>query len=226
MDVTQAVNQRISTRAYLDKQITEAEIRDWLTTAQRAPSGGNLQPWRVIVVTGDEKQKVIDLAQQKLAGNPRGEPTDRPIYPKDLWEPHEARRRRVGEMMYETLEIPREDKAGRIQWFARNYRFFDAPVGVFFVIDERMGHGQWAHTGMYMQTLALLAEERGWGTCFQECWGILRPTLKEHFQLGETEMLYCGMALGYPDPDHPVNALRAERADLSEFAELKGFQKA
>jgi len=223
MDVSQAVNQRISTRAFLDKQITADEVRDWLATAQRAPSGGNLQPWRVIAVTGAEKQAVIDLAQKKLAEDPRGEKTDRPIYPKDLWEPHEARRRKVGEMMYEKLEIPREDKAKRIQWFSRNFRFFDAPLAVFFVIDERMGHGQWAHTGMFMQTLALLAEERGWGSCFQECWGILRPTLKEHFGLGESEMLYCGMAVGYPDPDHPVNQLRAERANVDEFAELKGF---
>ena len=223
MDVKQAVNQRISTRAFLDKPISEAEVRDWLETAQRAPSGGNLQPWRVIVVAGDEKQAVIDIAQKKLADNPRGEPTDRPIYPPDLWEPHEARRRRVGEMMYEKLGIPREDKAGRIQWFSRNFRFFDAPLGVFFVIDKRMGHGQWAHTGMYMQTLALLAEERGWGSCFQECWGILRDTLHDHFQLGETEMLYCGMAVGWPDPDHPVNELRAERASVDEVAALKGF---
>lgn len=223
MNVTEAVKQRISTRAFTDQQISEAEVRDWLETAQRAPSGGNLQPWRTIVVTGDAKQAVIDLAQQKLAGNPRGETTDRPIYPADLWEPHNARRFRVGEMMYEKLEIPREDKMGRIQWFSRNFRFFDAPMAVFFVIDERMGHGQWAHTGMYMQTLALLAEERGWGSCFQECWGILRPTLKEHFGLGENEMLYCGMAVGYPDKHHPVNQLYTERASVDEIAELKGF---
>lgn len=223
MDVTQAVNQRISTRAFLEKKISDAEIRDWLQTAQRAPSGGNLQPWRVIALAGEAKKAVIDLAQATLAQNPRGEKTDRPIYPKDLWEPHEARRRKVGEMMYETLGIPREDRAARLQWFARNFRFFDAPVALFFVIDERMGHGQWAHTGMFMQTLALLGEERGWGTCMQECWGMLRETLKTHFELGESEMVYCGMAVGYPDPDHPVNSLRAERAPLEEFAELKGF---
>lgn len=223
MDVTQAVKQRISTRAFTDQQISESEVREWLEAAQRAPSGGNLQPWRVIAITGDAKQAVIDLAQAKLAENPRGEPTDRPIYPADLWEPHEARRRRVGEMMYEKLGIPREDRPARLQWFARNYRFFDAPLGVFFVIDKRMGHGQWAHTGMYMQTLALLAEERGWGTCMQECWGTLRQTLHDHFKLGETEMLYCGMSVGWPDKDHPVNKLYSERAPLSEVAELKGF---
>ena len=223
MDVSQAVKQRISTRAFLDKAISEAEVREWLETAQRAPSGGNLQPWRVIVVAGDEKQAVIDLAQTTLASNPKGEPTDRPIYPADLWEPHKSRRFRVGEMMYAELGIPREDKPARLQWFARNYRFFDAPLGVFFVIDERMGHGQWAHTGMYMQTLALLAEERGWGTCMQECWGILRSSLHDHFGLGETEMVYCGMAVGWPDPDHAVNRLYAERAGVDEVAELKGF---
>ncbi|MGB3627776.1 MAG: nitroreductase [Henriciella sp.] len=223
MDVTEAINQRISTRAFLDKPISYAELRDWLETAQRAPSGGNLQPWRVIALAGDAKQAVIDLAQATLARNPRGEKTDRPIYPKDLWEPHEARRRKVGEMMYETLGIPKDDRPARLQWFARNFRFFDAPVAVFFIIDERMGHGQWAHTGMFMQTLALLAEERGWGTCMQECWGMLRDTLKDHFELAESEMVYCGMAVGYPDADHPVNSLRAERAPLEEFAELKGF---
>ena len=79
------------------------------------------------------------------------------------------------------------------------------------------------HTGMYLQTLALLAEERGWGTCMQECWGILRPMLKEHFGLGQSEMVWCGMAVGIPDADHPVNSLRAERADIDEIAEFKGF---
>lgn len=223
MDVSTAVAQRISTRAFLPDALSADEVKAWLTAAQRAPSGGNTQPWRVIVVTGDEKDKVISLAQSKLAENPRGEPTDRPIYPKDLWEPHESRRRRVGEMMYEKLNIPREDRPGRLAWFANNYRFFGAPMAVFLVIDERMGHGQWGHAGMYLQTLALLAEERGWGTCFQECWGTLRPSLKAHFGLGETEMIWCGVAVGKPDKTHPVNSLRAERAPLEEIADLRGF---
>ncbi len=223
MDVKQAVKQRISTRAFLDKPISEGEIRDWLADAQRSPSGGNLQPWRVIAVAGEAKDAVIALAAQKLASNPRGEETDRPIYPKGLWEPHESRRFRVGEMLYDTLDIPREDKAGRLAWFSNNFRFFGAPVALFFVLDERMGHGQWAHTGMFMQTLALLAEERGWATCMQECWGILRPSLKAHFGLPEGDMVYCGMAVGYPDKDAPVNTLYTERADVDEFAELRGF---
>ena len=148
MDVSQAVDQRISTRAYLPDALPETEIREWLTQAQRSPSGGNVQPWRTIVVTGKAKDDVINMAAPILAADHRGQPTDRPIYPANLWEPHESWRRRIGEMMYEELGIPREDKAKRIAWFSNNFRFFGAPVGVFIVIDERMGHGQWGHAGM------------------------------------------------------------------------------
>ncbi|KCZ94615.1 nitroreductase [Hyphomonas johnsonii] len=223
MDVSKAVEQRISTRAFTPDALDEAEVRDWLAKAQRAPSGGNTQPWRVIVVTGDARDEVIAKAAPILRENHAGQPTDRPIYPKDLWEPHEARRRRVGEMMYEALGIPKSDRPARIAWFSNNFKFFGAPVGLFLVIDERMGHGQWGHAGMYLQTLALLAEERGWGTCMQECWGVLRPMLKAHFELGETEMVWCGMAVGHPDRSHPVNTLRAERASVDEIADLRGF---
>jgi nitroreductase len=126
-------------------------------------------------------------------------------------------------MLYEVLGIERGDHAARQAWFSNNFRFFDAPVGLMLVTDERMGHGQWGHAGMYLQTLALLAEERGWGTCFQECWGMLRPALKEHFRLGPTEMIWCGVAVGKPDKSHPVNTLRAERAEFNDVVELHGF---
>lgn len=223
MDVSQAVKQRISTRAFLDRSISKSEVEAWLADAQRAPSGGNLQPWRVIAIAGDAKQGVVDLAAEKLAANPRGEPTDYPIYPEHITDAQNARRFAVGNDMYAKIGIPREDKIGRLQWFSRNFRFFEAPVAVFFILDTRVGHGQFAHTGMFMQTLALLAEERGWGTCMQECWGILRPSLKAHFGLAEHEMVYCGMSVGYPDKSDPVNDLYTDRATLDEFAELRGF---
>ena len=126
-------------------------------------------------------------------------------------------------MLYETLGVQRGDLAGRRTWFQRNFEFFEAPVGLFLILDERMGHGQWGHAGMYLQTLALLAEERGWGTCLQECWGMVRPALKTHFALGPGEMVWCGMAVGKPDGSHPVNTLRAERANLEHVVELHGF---
>lgn len=226
MTVTEAVRQRISTRAFLPTPISKEDLGNLLETAQRSPSGGNLQPWKVIAVAGKEKDDIIAIAQRVLAAHPMGAiPGDRPVYPdfKVIDPVYDARRRRVGEMMYDKIGIPKEDRAARIQWFMHNYRFFGAPVGLFLIIDTRMGHGQWAHMGMFMQTIALLAEERGWGTCMQECWGILRPTLKEHFGLGPTEMIWCGVAVGKPDPNDKANRLYAERTPLEEIAEFRGF---
>jgi len=226
MNVTEAVRQRISTRAFLDTPIPRDELADLLETAQRAPSGGNLQPWKLIAVTGAAKDDIIGIAHRVLAENPTGPVTsDRPVYP-DLAavDPvYNTRRKRVGEMMYAKLGIPKEDRAGRTRWFANNYRFFGAPVGLFLIIDRRMGHGQWAHMGMYMQTIALLAEERGWGTCMQECWARLRDELHGYFGLDEHHMIYAGISLGVPDLDEEVNNLYAERAPLSEIVEFKGW---
>ncbi|MBL8559814.1 MAG: nitroreductase [Hyphomonadaceae bacterium] len=223
MDVDTALKTRISTRVFRPDPLPENVVREILDVARWAPSGGNVQPWKVIAVSGAERQAVIDLAQTTLAANPRGEEGDRPIYPADLWEPHRSWRFKVGEDMYALLGIPREDKAARFGHLARNFRFFDAPVGLFFVIDRRMGHGQWAHLGMFMQSIALAAEARGVASCMQEAWGRVRETLAKHFALPETEMIYCGMALGYADTDAKVNSLRSDRASVDEFATFKGF---
>ncbi len=221
--VTEAVLKRISTRAFTSEPVSRDVIARLLETAQRAPSGGNLQPWRTIAVSGAAKQAVTDLALARLSENPSGEPTDRDIYPPNLWEPLRSRRFAVGEEMYDLLGIPREDKLARLGWFSRNYNFFNAPAALFFVVDTRLGHGQWGHVGMYLQTIALLAEEAGLGTCMQECWGVLRQTLKQHFSLGETEMIWCAMAIGHPDRDAKVNQLRTARAAPEDVTEWYGF---
>lgn len=223
MDVSTAVKQRISTRAFLDTPIPKGELEDWLATAQRAPSGGNVQPWRVIAVTGNEKDALTKLAGTILMANPAGEETDRPIYPEKLGEPYMQRRRDVAYKMYEAVGIARDDRSARNAWMAQNFTFFGAPTALFFVLDENMGHGQWGHTGMFMQTLALLAEERGWSTCMQECWAMLRPSLKAHFGLKENEMIWCAMAVGFADKSHPVNSVRSDRATLEDVAEFRGF---
>jgi nitroreductase len=100
---------------------------------------------------------------------------------------------------------------------------FNAPVELFFVIDERMGHAQWAHLGMFMQSIALAALERGVSSCMQEAWATFRSSLKSHFALGEHDFVYCGMALGYADASAPVNSLRSDRAAVEEFADFRGF---
>ncbi len=223
MNVADALYQRISIRAFLDTPIDEQAVRGLLDKARWSPSGGNLQPWKVFVVSGEEKAAVSALAGGVLGKNPGGEAGDYPIYPQSLEEPYRSRRFKVGEDMYEKLGIPRDDKAARFARLAENYNFFGAPVGLFFVIDRCMGHGQWAHLGMFMQSLALVAEEEGYGTCMQEAWGMVRESLGKHFGIPDNEVVYCGMALGVPDRRHPVNSLRSERAPVDEFATFKGF---
>ncbi len=221
--VTDLLKARTSIRAFTDEAVPEAEVRAILEAARWAPSGGNLQGWKVIAVAGAARDEVSALAQQTLAANPFGEAGEHPIYPQPLGEPYRSRRFQVGEDMYALLDIPREDKMARLQHLARNYAFFDAPVGLFFVIDRQMGHGQWAHLGMFMQSVALVAQEHGLSSCMQEAWAMVRDALHRHFSLAEEELIYCGMALGHADPEAPVNGLRSARAEVAEFADLRGF---
>jgi nitroreductase len=226
MTVTEALRARTSVRDFLGTPVPEALLREILDVARWAPSGGNLQPWRVIALAGPERQAVTALAMRVLSESPRGEPTEYPVYPANLWEPFRSRRYVLGEAMYALLGIPREDKMARLGQFAKNYEFFGAPVGLFFLTDRRMGHGQWAHLGMFMQSVALAAIERGVSSCMQECWAVVRESLGRHLAVGEHEVVYAGMALGYADPSKPVNHLRSERASVDDLASFRGFASA
>lgn len=223
MNVAEALQKRISIRGFLDKPVDEETIRMLLDKARWAASGGNMQPWKVVVVTGAEKDACTELVGKTLGENPGGEAGDYPIYPDEVTEPYRSRRFKVGEDMYEKLGIGRDDKDARFARLFENYKFFGAPVGLFFVIDRSMGHGQWAHLGMFMQSLALVAVEEGLGTCMQEAWGMVRESLHKQFELPANEVVYCGMALGYPDFDQPVNTMRSERAPVDEFTTFRGF---
>jgi nitroreductase len=222
MNVTEAIKSRISTRAFRPDPIPEALVREIVDVARYAPSGGNMQPWKVIAVAGPERDAVVALAKANLPGAE----DDRPVYPPSLWEPYRSRRFKNGEDMYALLGIPRENKPARLMHLAKNIEFFGAPVGLFFIIDKRMGHGQWAHLGMFMQSVALAALDYGVQSCMQEAWARMRGPLATHFALDENDMVYCGMALGYADMTRPVNTLRSDRAPLEEIAVFKGFEGA
>lgn len=226
MTVTEALERRVSIRAFRPDPLPAGLVRGILDTARWAPSGGNLQPWKVIAVAGPERDAVVELARRVHAAGGPDESGAHPVYPANLWEPYRTRRYALGEKLYRLLAIPRTDRAGRLAQFARNYQLFGAPVALFFIVDERVGHGQWAHLGMFMQSVALAAFERGVGSCMQESWAALRVSLKAHFALADHEIVYCGMALGYADESAAVNSLRSERAPVAEFASLRGFEPA
>lgn len=153
MKVREAVDRRMSVRAFRPDAPSATLVRELLETAARTPSGGNLQPWRVYALTG---QPLNDL-KEAAASNPNGETPEYDIYLPKLWEPYRTRRFQNSEALYATIGILRDDKSGRLRQLARNGELFGAPVGLFFCLDRKLGPPQWADVGMYMQTLMLLA---------------------------------------------------------------------
>ena len=221
MTVTEAVAARISVRAFKPDPVPGALVREILEAAHRAPSGGNLQPWRVHALAGAPLEELKAKGMATLAAGLETPEYD--VYPPDLWDPFRTRRFVCGEDLYASISIPREDKPARLRQLARNVEFFGAPVGLFFSLDRKLGPPQWADVGMYMQTVMLLAVERGLDTCAQEFWARLPKTVGEVIDLPEDHMLFSGMAMGYRDPDAPINGWRTRRDPFETFAEMRGF---
>lgn len=217
MNVSEAVAARSSIRAFLDTPVSDELLRELLSKSARAPSGGNVQPWRLFVLNGDRTRELVEHVQ---AWNAAGKPNTPPyrIYPEGLSEPYRSSRFKVGEDMYALLGIPREDKPARLRHLARNMRFFDAPAAFFCYVDRQMGPPQWSDLGMFLQTFMLLAQEAGLSTCAQEAWCNQADAVAEFVQPPDELMLFCGMAIGYADPDAPVNTLRSDREPLEVFA--------
>jgi nitroreductase len=222
MSVSEAVASRRSVRGFLDKPVDPALVREILTKAARAPSGGNLQPWHIYVVAGDKLADFKKTMTKRVQEKPRGEPPEYEVYPKDLIDPYKARRFEVGEGLYSILNIPRDNKIGRLMWFANNFQFFGAPLALFCYLDRTMGAPQWADAGMYFQSLMLLLREAGLDSCPQECWAIFPETVRELVSAPDNLMLFSGMAIGYKDAANPVNSLVPNRATLDEYCTFLG----
>ena len=218
MNVADAVRNRISTRAYLDKPVGEADRRALLEVARWSPSGGNCQPWHIYALSGASMARFRAELGEAMAANPMGEEPEFHIYPPGIKEPYRTRRFRCGEALYAAIGIPREDKGGRLMQLAKNYDFFGAPAAFFFAIDRQMGPGQWAHMGMLMQTIALVAEEKGLATCMQEAWARQHGFVRRFFGVPDELQLYCGLAVGHADAAAPINGWRTERAGVDEIA--------
>jgi nitroreductase len=223
MNVTDAIDSRMSCRAFLNTPVSGGVVRTILEVAKRAPSGGNLQPWHVYVLSGAPLHEFLQGIHEKIPANPRGEGAEYDVYPKNLTEPYLSRRFKCGEDLYATINVPREDKVSRLKQFAQNYGLFGAPVALFFAIDRQMGVGQWADLGMFMQNIMLLAREQGLHTCPQEAWAVWHKSIESYLGIPPELMFFCGMALGYRDESAPINRLRTDRAALEEFATLRGF---
>lgn len=221
MNVSEAIQRRASIRAFKPDAPPAAMVKDILERAARAPSGGNLQPWRVYALSGDS---LSQFKAQIAAESPQEEP-GYAFYPPNLWEPFKTRRFQNGEDLYATLGIAREDRAGRLQQRARNAEFFGAPVGIFVCIDRKLGPPQWSDLGMYMQTVLLLAVERGLDTCCQGFWALRSNLVEKFLKLPPELMLFAGIAMGWRDDSAPINRMQARRDPVESWAEMIGFEQ-
>ncbi len=213
VNVSEAVKSRKSTRGFLKKPVSNKVIRNLLQQSSRAPSGGNLQPWRIYVLNKNSMKKFLE--QQKSSGS-FGE-TEYDIYPSKLKEPYRSDRYKVGEQMYSLLNISRDDKEGRTKQVMENFNFFGAPAALFCFIDKQMGPPQWSDLGMFLQTFMLLAEEAGISTCAQEAWSLQHSFVKKFVKAEKDLILFCGLAIGFEDKSNPINKLNTSRQPINNW---------
>lgn len=221
--VDEVIQSRYSCRAFLPTPVPRSVIEEILNIAARAPSGTNIQPWKTWVLTGESKAR---LSERIIAAfdDPEEAATHSecyPYYPRKWESPYIERRRKIGLDLYQLLGIQKGDAERMHKQHARNFQFFDAPVGLMFTIDTLLEQGSWLDYGMFVQNVMLAAKARGLDTCPQAAFVQFHRIISEELGLADNETFVCGMALGYANPEAPENALKTERAPLAEWVRFK-----
>jgi nitroreductase len=221
--VDHAITSRMSARAFTQQEVSRELITEILQVASRAPSGTNTQPWKVYVLQGASRDSLVEkvcAAHETIRANPEvakqyTEQYD--YYPAQWVSPYIDRRRENGWSLYGLLGIGKADKDRMHEQQQRNFKFFDAPVGLMFTVDPIMGRGSLLDYGMFIQNIMLAARARGLHTCPQAAWNGFHSIILPHVGAGEGEMMVCGMSLGYADESDKVNTLLTPRVPVNEF---------
>ncbi len=217
MDILTAINSRRSIRAFTAEDVSDETVRAILTAAARAPSGSNVQPWRVYVLKGAAKQALSAAVHADRNAHPGEETPQYQYYPTKWREPLQSRRRKVGWDLYTLLGIQRGEREKMFRQHGRNFDFFDAPVGLIFTIDADLEQGSWLDYGIFLQTIMLAARAYGLHTCPQAAWAYHHVPVRRAMALPDTELVVCGIALGHADETAIENTLTTERMTLDEF---------
>ena len=222
MHFIDALHARKSVRAFKPDPVPRELVEELLVLAARSPSGTNIQPWKVHVVAGDVRAR---LEAEVLAHRDTNPPDDRAEFPRTgkRKEPYVGRMRKLGKDMYSLIGIPKGDPAANWAQWGRNYKFFDAPVGLLFTIDKELDAMSFVDIGMFMQTFMLAAKVRGLDTCAQGAWNNYWSVTRRILNVPNDEYIIAGISLGYADDSHPVNTLVSEREPVESFATFHGF---
>ncbi|HUP97076.1 MAG TPA: nitroreductase [Usitatibacter sp.] len=224
LSADEAILTRRSVRGFLPTPVGLRTVDELLTLASRSPSGSNIQPWRVRVVSGAARDRlcraILDALDRDGYEKHKREWN---YYPVNWREPYLGRRRKIGWDLYGLLGIGKGDFAGTEKQRRRNYEFFGAPVGMIFTLDEDLEIGSWLDLGIYLGALMIAARGRGLDTCPQAAFADFHAVIRNELGIPENEIIICGMALGHADPDAPENRLVTGRAPASEFASFQGF---
>ncbi len=219
MAIEDAILGRYSCRAFLPTEVPRESVEQLLALASHAPSGSNAQPWKVRVVAGQRRQALSDdVVAAHFAGASPSE--EYQYYPVAWREPYLTRRRKLGFDLYARVGVARGDKEAISRQLARNYLFFDAPVGLFFSLDRDQAQAAWIDLGAFMQTFMLAARSMGLATCGLQSFAKFHAIVARHLAIGAEEILVCGMALGFADEDSAVNRLVAEREPLAAYCQF------
>ena len=219
MNIKEGIEKRFSVRAFKDEAPSMDIIKKILKTANSAPSGGNIQPWKVYVLNNESKNK---LTKKTLHNFDNGvqEEIEYNIYPEKLADEYKKRRYECGADMYSALSIEKDGLDSRFKQIRENYKFFGAPLGMIITIDRSFGNNGWGHVGMFLENLWLCAIHYDLGCCLQESWSIYPKTVKEIIKHPDNEIVWCGVAIGYPDKDNPINKYRTKREAIDSFAKF------
>ena len=214
---------RRSVRAFLDTPVDRAVVEEILSLAARAPSGTNMQPWRVYIIVGDARRELTRRVTAKRLLEPERERGPQPFgeydyNPEPLAEPYKSRRSKVGWDLYRLLDIAKGDR--QASWIAagRNFEFFGAPVGLIFTIDRYLQRGSWLDYEIFLQSIMLAARDFELHTCCQAAWRHYHDIIRTVAPIPDDEIVVCGMSLGYADPEAPANRLRSDREPVGRFA--------
>ena len=220
--IERAIEGRRSVRAYLDRPVPQETVARILEIASRAPSGTNMQPWRVHVVAGGAKDRLSKAIHGHFtSGGLRA--SEYKYYPDQFFEPYLSRRRKVGFDLYGLLGIAKGDTVAMAKQLGQNYLFFGAPVGLMFTVDRRLEIGSWLDYGYFLEAVCVAARAHGLDTCSQQAFAFFHASIREQLAFDENEVLVCGMSLGYADWDAKINSLVTDRVTVGDFATFSGF---